>query len=76
MTLHNRSGQRIMGFDNAHEIEYGSKRMVAAKRTFDHWHYHEKDNGQPYFYQNAGKLLEDFWAQVEKKVNELKGDEY
>ena len=28
--------------------------------TFDHWHYHEKDNGQPYFDQNAGKLLEDF----------------
>jgi hypothetical protein len=61
-----------MGFDNAHEIEHGSKRMVASKRSFDHWHYDEKDKGQPYHYKNAGKLLEDFWVEVEKRVNVLK----
>ncbi|KTD19257.1 hypothetical protein [Legionella israelensis] len=61
-----------MGFDNSHEIEYGSKRGVRPKRTFDHWHYDESDRGRPYNYINAGKLLEDFWKEVDKRVDALK----
>ncbi len=75
LSLHNRNGKRIMGFDNAHEIEYGAKRMVASKRIFDHFHYDEKDKGRPYSYENAGKLLEDFWIEVEKRVKALKENE-
>jgi hypothetical protein len=75
LSLHDRRGRRIIGFDNAHEIEYGAKRMVAPKRTFDHWHFNEQDEGRPYHYLNAGKLLEDFWVEVEKRLNLLKEDE-
>lgn len=74
LSLHNRNGHRILGFDNAHEIEYGAKRMVAPKRTFDHWHYDENDKGRPYNYVNAGKLVEDFWLEVDKRVNLLMED--
>lgn len=75
LSLHDQHGRRIIGFDNAHEIEYGAKRMVAPKRTFDHWHFNEHDEGRPYHYVNAGKLMEDFWSEVEKRLHLLKEDE-
>jgi hypothetical protein len=60
LILHDKSNKRIMGFDNAHAIEYGAKKNVAPLRTYDHWHRDEQDEGRPYHYFNAGKLLEDF----------------
>ena len=72
LTLHDKTQKRIMGFDNSHEIEYGAKRGVKPKRTFDHWHYDENDRGRPYHYINAGQLLEDFWKEVDKRIEALK----
>jgi len=74
LSLHDRDNQRIMGFDNAHAVEYAGKRFVASKRTYDHWHCSEKDKGRPYAYQNAGKLVEYFWEAVDKKIKVLKGE--
>lgn len=74
LTMHDRSGQRILGFDNAHEIEYGKKNKVAAQRTYDHCHVDGKKDIKPYPYTTALKLLEDFWAAVDKKIEELKGE--
>jgi len=71
-SLHDSDNVRIIGFDNAHEIEYGAKINVAPKKTFDHWHIDSEDIGHPYHYKNAGKLLEDFWIAVNKKINEIK----
>ncbi len=56
LTLHDRTNQRIMGFDNAHIVG----------NSHDHWHRTVNDPGRPYHYQNAGKLIEDFWKEVEK----------
>lgn len=76
LSLHNRHNERIMGFDNAHAIEYGAKTNVAPMKTFDHWHISKDDIGHPYHYKNAAKLLEDFWIAVNKKLDELtKNDE-
>ncbi len=72
LTMHDGKNYRLVGFDNAHAIEYGTKNKVAKKRTFDHWHYDHNDKGTPYFYESAGKLLEDFWKEVDKRVNLLK----
>lgn len=72
LTLHNRRNERLLGFDNAHAIEYGKKNFVAAKRVYDHYHRDEKDTGKPYQYDNAGKLLEDFWDAVEAKIEQIK----
>ena len=72
LTLHDRTGDRVLGFDNAHLVEYGGKNQVAPKRTFDHCHIDGKKNIKPYPYINAGKLLEDFWEAVELKIKDLK----
>ena len=71
-SLHDRHNKRILGFDNAHAIEFGGKKGVSPKRTHDHWHADEKDKGKPYEYKDASQLLEDFWMAVEKKVLKLK----
>jgi len=73
LTLHDRSNTRMMGFDNAHAIEFGAKTNVAPKRIYDHWHKDESDNGRPYNYKNAGKLIEDFWKEVDKMTKKLGG---
>jgi len=73
LNLHDRTNQRIMRFDNAHAIEYDGKRYVAPKRTYDHWHFDDKDKGRPYAYETADKLLVDFWIEVDKKIKTLKG---
>ncbi|OGT59788.1 MAG: hypothetical protein A3F14_02820 [Gammaproteobacteria bacterium RIFCSPHIGHO2_12_FULL_43_28] len=73
LSLHDRSNNRIMGFDNAHAIEYGGKKHVAPKRTHDHWHSDESDKGRPYAYIDAGRLIEDFWKEVEIKTKQLEG---
>lgn len=74
LTLHDRKNERIMGFDNAHAVEYGGKKNVAPKRIFDHWHRNEKDSGYPYPYTTAGKLVEDFWKEVDRVLKNWQGD--
>lgn len=71
LSLHDRFNKRIMGFDNAHAVEHGRKAKVASKRVYDHWHRDESDNGRPYEYKNAGKLIEDFWKEVDKVTERL-----
>ncbi len=71
LTLHNRHNERILGFDNAHQIKYAGKKNVASEKTYDHWHRNENDGGRQYNYENAGKLLEDFWKEVEKVLKRL-----
>ena len=70
LTLHDRHNQRILGFDNAHSIEYGGKTAVAPKRIHDHRHPDESEDAKPYHYTSAAKLLEDFWKAVDKKIAE------
>lgn len=71
LTLHDRFNKRIMGFDNAHAIEYSGNKTVAPRKAHDHWHRNSTDEGQPYTYINAGKLIEDFWKEVGKIHKQL-----
>lgn len=71
LSLHDRYNVRIMGFDNAHEIQYGAKNNVAPLKTFDHWHHDENDAGRPYRYTTAEKLMHDFWIEVDKKLKKI-----
>lgn len=66
LTLRDRSGRRLMGLDNAHPIKVRRGRFVDRPVEADHWHYDPGEEVKPYRFQNAGKLLEDFWAAVEK----------
>jgi hypothetical protein len=71
LTLHDRTNNRILGFDNSHAVEYSSKKKGLPRRIHDHWHRDKTDKGKPYVYQNAGKLLEDFWTEVDKTIKKL-----
>lgn len=68
ITLHDKKNNRILGFDNAHDIEYGAKNMVKAKRIFEHIHVVSSKKPKPYKFISASKLIEDFWAAVDKYI--------
>lgn len=71
LTLHDKFNERIMGFDNAHSIEAKKKEKIDEK--YDHWHRDKNDGGRTYKYTSAGKLVTDFWAEVEKVIKKLEG---
>lgn len=58
LTLHDKSGARVLGYDNAHGI--------SAHRRVEWDHKHVRDRVQPYDYENAAKLLRDFYADVDR----------
>jgi hypothetical protein len=62
LTLHDRYNNRIIGFDNAHAYKAKIKRFSGRKITWDHKHKCEKI--EPYEYESASQLLEDFWNEV------------
>ena len=66
LTLHDRTGRRLMGFDNAHAVARPGGRFVEQPRVYDHVHRGYDDEGRPYECVDAGKLIEDFWAEVER----------
>lgn len=64
LTLHNAKNQRVFGIDNAHLPKLRKKKYGAKKITWDHQH--KQDTVKDYEYDSPGKLLEDFWAEVER----------
>lgn len=71
LTLHDRYGKRILGFDNAHAVKPPKKFKYAGRiLTHDHRHRHPKDKGMPYEYANAHQLLQDFFAAVDRALEE------
>lgn len=59
LTLHNSKGERVLGYDNAHSIPH--KASIIAND-----HKHRSGKIIHYNYKDAGKLLEDFWRDVEQ----------
>lgn len=67
LTLHDRYGQRVMGYDNAHAIKLPQKyKYVGQKIEYDHHHRHSSDKGVPYEFESAFQLLEDFFNSVDE----------
>lgn len=63
LTLHTESGERLVGFDNAHPIQPTAG--PAGKSRMRHDHKHRFRTIRPYDYQDAATLLADFWAEVD-----------
>ena len=61
LTLHDETGARLVGFDNAHAAP--AKKGRARRVTKDHRH--RLRTIRPYEYRDAATLLADFWAEVE-----------
>lgn len=66
LTLHDRMGTRLVGFDNAHAapIRRGLRSRVAKD------HRHRLMSVRPYAYRDAATLLADFWAEVDSILKE------
>ncbi len=68
LTLHDETGARLVGFDNAHPVSTGSG---PGKRTpKPHDHQHRIRTVKPYDYSDAATLLMAFWAEVDRVLQE------
>ena len=59
LTLHDTNGERVLGYDNAHAIPFNPSFK-------GHDHMHKGGKIIKYNYNDAAKLLEDFWKDVER----------
>ena len=71
LTLHDRFGTRVLGFDNAHAVKPPKKFKFAGQRLpYDYRHRTSSDKGVPYAFESAQRLLEDFFAEVDRVIKE------
>jgi hypothetical protein len=63
LTLHNPTGERAFGIDNAHLIR--ATRGPAGRSSPAHDHLHRGESVHPYAYRDADTLMDDFWLEVE-----------
>ncbi len=68
LTLHDPNGNRLLGYDNAHPVRSGRSPSAAHFVRYDHRHL--RTSVRRYDYSDAGTLLEDFWSDVEKILEE------
>ena len=68
LTLHERAGERLLGFDNAHAIREGSGPGARTRIEYDHRHTGKQVRF--YEYQDAVTLLSDFWEEVDLILKE------
>ena len=74
LTLHEPYGTRILGFDNAHAVKPPRKFKYAGRiLTQDHKHRHARDQGVPYEYTTAHQLLQDFFAEADRVLQQSRG---
>lgn len=64
LTLHAPSGKRVLGYDNAHPVDAGGGPGRRKKHGVDHKH--AGKSVRPYGYTDAGTLMSDFWADIER----------
>lgn len=73
LTLHDRYGTRLLGYDNAHAPPRPKKYKYAGRVfPYDHKHSHAKDKGTPYEFENAERLLVDFFDDVDGVLRKLR----
>ncbi len=69
LTLHDRFGTRVLGYDNAHAVKPPKKFRFAGQRLpYDHRHRTSSDKGVLYAFESAQRLLEDFFAEVDRVI--------
>jgi hypothetical protein len=67
LSLHEPSGARIVGYDNAHAPPGRGRRQYSGQRfSFDHRHRHAADKGIRYDFSTPYQLLEDFFSEADE----------
>jgi hypothetical protein len=69
LTLHDKYGKRVLGFDNAHAAPKEGGRFSPRRVEYDHWH-PDGRTIEVYEFTNAGKLVEDFFAAVDRMMKD------
>lgn len=60
-------------YDNAHAVKSPKKFKFAGQRlAYDHKHRHVSDKGVAYEFQDAQQLLVDFFAEVDRVLQEAR----
>ena len=72
LTLHEPSGQRILGYDNAHAVKPTGLKFSGRRLPYDHRHRFLRDMGVPYVFTDAHQLLADFFKEVDLVLKEVK----
>jgi hypothetical protein len=73
LTLHDRYGTRLLGYDNAHAVKPPKRKRFSGRRLeFDHKHRHARDKGVPYTFTSADQLLKDFFDEVDSVLKEVR----
>ena len=67
---HKSGGLPWVRFDNAHAVEKPGRGYHRKPAAYDHWHRTDKDKGQPYIFTTAAQMLEDFWREVKRTLDE------
>jgi hypothetical protein len=71
LTLHDKYGARVLRYDNAHAVKPPKKLKFAGQRLpYDHRHRTSSDKGVPYAFESGQRLLEDFFAEVDRVIKE------
>lgn len=68
LTMHNKHGTRLVGFDNAHLGDVKRKKFSAKRVEWDHKH--NRNVVSDYDFINVSQLIEDFWNLVDQILNE------
>ena len=70
LTLHDAFGERVLGFDNAHEVP-GNRRGKYTGEIVEYDHFHTEGKGKvnPYSFQSADQLLVDFFTAVNRVID-------
>lgn len=68
LTLHDEAGDRLLGFDNAHPVREGAGPGAQTRIEYDHKH--QDSRVRFYIYRSAADLLADFWAAVDRVMQE------
>lgn len=70
LTFHAPDGRRVFGYDNAHGVPHSGGRFIKRQTAFDHWHRDETDEGRPYTFVSAEKLIVDFFDGIARILEE------
>jgi anti-sigma factor RsiW len=68
LALHAGSGERLVGFDNAHPVQPTAGPAGKSRKRRDHKH--RLRTIRPYDYKDAATLLANFWDEVDAVLKE------
>ncbi|WP_449106827.1 toxin-antitoxin system TumE family protein [Pseudomonas mohnii] len=72
LTLHDGNGTRVLGYDNAHSVKPSKFKYAGQVLPYDHKHRSSEDKGVPYEFKDPQQLLQDFFADVDRVLEQVK----